>query len=156
MKFRTPMTDTYLTIPRARIVMLARTWAGTPYHHQASTKAIGTDCLGLVRGVWRELYGSEPIAVPGYSRDWAEASGRETLYDAACAHFSKIPTADATEGDVLLFRWRANTVAKHVGILLARERLIHAFEGVPVTEIKMTPWWWRHATAAFRFPGVVD
>jgi NlpC/P60 family putative phage cell wall peptidase len=156
MRFRTPMSDPYLTIPRARVVMLARTWAGTPYHHQASTKAIGTDCLGLVRGIWRELYGSEPVTVPGYSRDWAEASGCETLYDAARAHFTEIPTASATDGDVLLFRWRKNAVAKHVGILMSRDRLIHAFEGVPVTEIKMTSWWWRHAAAAFRFPGVID
>lgn len=150
------MTESHVAITRARIVMIARTWAGTPYHHQASTKGVGTDCLGLVRGVWRELYGDEPATVPGYSRDWAEASGRETLYDAARAHLTEVQRNDATAGDMLLFRWRSGAVAKHVGILLARERLIHAFEGVPATEIKMTPWWWRHATAAFRFPGVVD
>ena len=143
-------------LTRASIVMLARTWAGTPYHHQASTKGVGTDCLGLVRGVWRELYGSEAAPIPGYSRDWAEASSRETLFDAARIHLIEIPKDDADAGDVLLFRWRAQTVAKHVGILLARQRLLHAFEDMPVTEIKMTPWWWRHAAAAFRFPGVID
>jgi NlpC/P60 family putative phage cell wall peptidase len=150
------MTYSHLPPTRARIVMTARTWAGTPYHHQASTKHVGTDCLGLVRGVWRELYGREPARVPGYSRDWAEASGRETLYDAACKHFIEIPKQDATSGDVLLFRWREGMAAKHVGILLARQRLIHAIEGIPVTEIKMTPWWWRHTAAAFRFPDVID
>ena len=150
------MTDQALRVTRARIVLIARSWAGTPYHHQASTKGVGTDCLGLVRGVYRELYGSEAAPVPGYSRDWAEASGRETLLDAARQHLCEIPLDDAGAGDILLFRWRARSVAKHVGILLARPRLIHAFEDVPVVEIKMTPWWWRHAAAAFRFPGVVD
>ncbi len=150
------MTSSHQTVTRARIIMLARTWAGTPYHHQASTKGIGTDCLGLVRGVYRDLYGVEAAAMPGYSRDWAEASGRETLLEAAQLHLHEVPLDAADGGDVLLFRWRAKTVAKHVGVLLGRPRLIHAFEGVPVTEIKMTPWWWRHAVAAFRFPGVVD
>jgi len=148
------MTDTPVT--RARIVALARSWEGTPYHHQATAKGVGTDCLGLVRGVYRELYSAEAAPVPSYSRDWAEASGRETLFEAARMHLFEVPKDQADGGDVLLFRWRTRAVAKHVGILLARQRLIHAFEGVPVTVIKMTPWWWRHAAAAFRFPGVVD
>ena len=37
-----------------RIVDLARGWIGTPYLHQASCRGIGCDCLGLVRGVWRD------------------------------------------------------------------------------------------------------
>jgi NlpC/P60 family putative phage cell wall peptidase len=150
------MTDSHLVITRARIIMIARTWSGTPYHHQASTKGVGTDCLGLVRGIYREIYGVEAAPVPGYSNDWAEASGRETLLEAAQLHLRQVPLPEATSGDVLLFRWRARTVAKHVGVLLGRPRLIHAFEDVPVCEIKMSPWWWRHAVAAFRFPGVID
>ncbi|MEE8633091.1 MAG: hypothetical protein V3S93_01305 [Methyloceanibacter sp.] len=49
----------------------ARGWLGTPYHHQASVKGVGCDCLGLVRGLWRELCGPEPEAMPRYTRDWA-------------------------------------------------------------------------------------
>ena len=64
---------------RPRIVALARDWLGTPYHHQASLRGVGTDCVGLVRGIWRELYGTEAEAAPAYTRDWAEGSGRETM-----------------------------------------------------------------------------
>lgn len=134
------------------IVAAARTWIGTPYHHQMSAKGFGCDCLGLVRGVWRDVYGDEPEAAPSYSRDWAEGSGRETLLDAARRPFLEIPIADAGSGDVLAFRWRARYPAKHVGILIERHRLVHAFEYTPVMEIRMTPWWWRHVAAAFRFP----
>ena len=42
----------------------ARRWLGTPYRHQASRMGVGCDCLGLVRGVWRSLYGAEPEATP--------------------------------------------------------------------------------------------
>jgi NlpC/P60 family putative phage cell wall peptidase len=51
-------------VTRESIVKAARGWLGTPYHHQASVKGAGADCLGLIRGLWRELYGSEPEAVP--------------------------------------------------------------------------------------------
>ncbi len=38
----------------ARIVAAARGWIGTPYLHQASLKGVGCDCLGLLRGLYRE------------------------------------------------------------------------------------------------------
>ncbi|MBN9249774.1 MAG: hypothetical protein J0I86_04210, partial [Mesorhizobium sp.] len=46
------------------IVAEALSWLGTPYRHQASSKGVGCDCLGLIRGVWRSLYGNE-LEVPG-------------------------------------------------------------------------------------------
>ncbi|HMM10451.1 MAG TPA: peptidase, partial [Paracoccus solventivorans] len=53
-----------------RAVEIARGWIGTPYVHQGSVKGAGADCLGLIRGVWRELYGTEPEAPPPYTPDW--------------------------------------------------------------------------------------
>lgn len=38
-----------------QIVTQARTWLGTPFHHQARLKGVGCDCLGLVVGVVDEL-----------------------------------------------------------------------------------------------------
>ena len=75
------MTDA--DVRRARIVAAARSWLGTPYHHQASLRGVGCDCLGLVRGIWRELYGEEPETPPPYGMDWAERSGEERLQAAA-------------------------------------------------------------------------
>ena len=54
-------------IPRERILSIAHQWIDTPYQHQASVKGAGCDCLGLIRGIWREIYGAEPIAVPTYT-----------------------------------------------------------------------------------------
>ena len=53
------------------VVDAARLWLGTPYVHQASVRGSGSDCLGLIRGVWRDLYGAEPEAPPAYTADWA-------------------------------------------------------------------------------------
>ncbi len=75
-----------------------RSWLGTPYHHQASVKGVGCDCLGLIRGVWRGVYGDEPEAMPAYSPEWAEAGGVETLLQAAQRHLVEIPSPLAGEG----------------------------------------------------------
>lgn len=142
-------------VSRDAIVAIARTWIGTPYHHQASVRGVGCDCLGLVRGVWRELHGREPQSVPPYSRDWAEASATETLLAAARMHFVEIPHAQAHAGDIAVFRFRARYAAKHVGILTSATTFVHACEGGPVCEAALSPWWRRRVAATFAFPNVI-
>jgi NlpC/P60 family putative phage cell wall peptidase len=134
------------------IVRVARGWVGTPYHHQASVRGVGADCLGLVRGVWRELYGCDAEAPPPYSRDWAEAGGIETMLAAAGRHLQSIPVGDAHAGDVLVFRLRAGTVAKHAAILTSATSMIHAMEGSAACEVPLSAWWRRRIAGAFRFP----
>ena len=138
---------------RSAIVAVTRSWLGTPYHHQMSAKGLGTDCLGLVRGVWREVYGTEPEAMPAYARDWAEAGGLETLLTAARRHFDEIDSVRAVPGDVLVFRYRPGAAAKHMGVLSGADTMIHACVSGPVCQITLTPWWRRRIAAAFAFPG---
>ena len=134
------------------IAALARNWIGTPYRHQASLKGVGCDCLGLVRGVWREALGPEPQAVPAYSPDWAEAGLREDLLEAAHQHMIARDTGWFEAGDALLFRWRAHLPAKHAGIAVSRTRMVHAQEGAAVCEVAISTWWRRHLAGAFAFP----
>lgn len=140
----------------ARVVAAARGWLGTPYLHQASAKGAGTDCLGLVRGIWREVYGTEPETPPPYTSDWSEASGREVLREAAARHLQEIRPDAAEAGDVLLFRMRRTGPAKHLAILSdmrgAEPRMIHAYSGRGVVENSLGPSWRRRVAAAFRFP----
>jgi NlpC/P60 family putative phage cell wall peptidase len=145
-----------MTYTRDDIVAEARRWLGTPYHHQASVRGLGADCLGLVRGVWRALHGAEAEAVPAYSRDWAEATGEETMLAAARRHLHEIDRASAQRGDVLVFRFRAYAVAKHVGILTGASHMVHAVEGLAVAEVALVPWWRRHTAAAFSFPRIMS
>lgn len=149
-----------------RAVQIARSWIGTPYVHQASVKGAGCDCLGLLRGVVRELRGAEPEAVPPYSPDWAEATGAETLYSALLRHLAEIDPAALAPGDVALFRMAPRGPAKHCGIigcatasLLERGRpskdfppltLIHSRQNKRVSEEVFTPFWRRKCAFAFR------
>ena len=137
------------------VLAIARAWIGTPYLHQASVPGVGTDCLGLARGIWRSLHGGEPFDVPPYSRDWGEAGGREVLLDAARAFLIEIPLDEAGPGTLILFRMAPGAPAKHCGLLGAsviRPSLIHAYDRSGVVEEAFTPAWARRATFAFQFP----
>ncbi|MEM6666079.1 MAG: NlpC/P60 family protein [Pseudomonadota bacterium] len=134
------------------IVVEARRWIGTPYHHGASVRGVGCDCLGLVRGLYRALVGPEPEAVPAYTADWGEIDRNEPLLAAGQRHFQQVVHGDALPGDLVLFRWRQATAAKHLALLSASDRIIHAYDGAGVVEVSLTPSWKRREAAVFRFP----
>ena len=134
------------------IASLARGWLGTPYRHQASLKGVGCDCLGLVRGLWRERFGEEPETTPAYSPDWAEAGLQEKLAQAGRRHLIEIPPLVFETGDILLFRWKPHLPAKHAGIATSRSTLIHAQDGLCVSEISLSKWWLQRLAFVFRFP----
>ncbi len=155
------------------VVRIARTWERTPYRHQASVKGIACDCLGLARGVWREIYDSaDPEKVPAYSADWAEASGEEMLLEAARRHMVLVAEgsdpeavlAAAEPGDLLIMRWRPHLPAKHCVILTEKGadglpfgwRIIHAYDAAKrVAEVTLAPQWRKRIVAAFRFPALL-
>ncbi len=145
-----------MTLPSvdpALVVTAARAWIGTPYHDQASLRGVGCDCLGLARGVWRDVIGPEPLPIPAYSRDWGESGGREVLRDAARAALIEIdPILDLQPGAAILFRMRRHAVAKHVGIVTSSDAFIHSYERLGVIEEPLTKAWRSRIPFAFLFP----
>ena len=140
---------------RREIVRAARRWIGTPYHHQAATCGAGCDCLGLVRGLWRELVGAEPFHVPAYTPDWSEPRGEELLLTGARDVMLERSLADAEPGDVVLFRMRAAGVAKHLGVLSQtgdEPKFIHAYQGHGVVESPLSTPWRSRIVGCFAFP----
>ncbi|CAM4035501.1 NlpC/P60 family protein [Palleronia rufa] len=139
----------------SRVVEAARTWLGTPYVHQASCRGAGCDCLGLVRGVWRQVIGREPAALPAYTPDWSEADRCEALWHGARAHLREGDPQAPAPGQVLLFRMTSAGVAKHLGILTAAgaaPRFIHSYSGQGVCESPLSLPWRRRLVAVFDFP----
>lgn len=134
------------------VIAEALSWVGTPYRHQGAKKNVGCDCLGLVLGVWRSLYGAAPELPGAYAPDWAEAGEREMLLDGARRHFCERPIAQLQPGDLLLFRWRPHLPAKHAGILTAKNHFVHAYQGHAVTVSALVPQWRRRIAGVFAFP----
>ncbi|MCG7574550.1 NlpC/P60 family protein [Phaeobacter sp. CNT1-3] len=141
-----------------QIVTAARGWIGTPYRHQSSARGAGCDCLGLIRGLWREVLGAEPELPPAYSRDWDEATGDEALWQAAARHLTSKPREAVALGDVMLFRMRSGAVAKHLGVqsaLSPHPKFIHAYSGHGVVESTLTAPWQRRIVARFQWPTLI-
>jgi NlpC/P60 family putative phage cell wall peptidase len=134
------------------IVQAARSWIGTPYRHQASLKGIGCDCLGLVRGVWREIVGDEPEQAPAYTPDWAESGRGEPMLEAAGRWFTPRRSGLVTAGDVIAFRWRDGVSAKHLGVATSATSMVHAHDGACVCEIGIGKPWRRRIAGVFAFP----
>lgn len=130
-------------------------WIGTPYRHQASVKGLGTDCLGLLRGIWRKIYGQEPEAVPAYTEDWAEPAHREVLLAAASRWLVAKDLGQHAPGDVLVFRMREGSIAKHLGLqsrVGPHPQFIHSYTGHGVIESSLSTPWQRRIAARFCFP----
>jgi NlpC/P60 family putative phage cell wall peptidase len=134
-----------------QVIAAARDWLDTPYHDQASVKGVGCDCLGLVRGVWRDVVGDEPLPLPRYSRDWGETGTREPLAEVARQVMVEIALTGVAPGALILFRMRTGATAKHCGIVSAPDRFIHAYERTGVVEVPLDHAWRRRIAFAFLF-----
>ncbi|KKB86618.1 hypothetical protein VW29_01220 [Devosia limi DSM 17137] len=133
------------------VVVAARQWLGTPYRHQAATLGAGCDCLGLLRGVWRTLYGDEPMVMPPYRADMRDVAHAGAL-EAAAERFLLPVGGQLQAGQVLLFRLNGMAAAKHCGILVGPDRFIHSQERLGVVEASLTEAWARRISGRFTFP----
>jgi NlpC/P60 family putative phage cell wall peptidase len=140
---------------QAQLISAARDWLGTPYVHQASVRGAGCDCLGLIRGIWIEVYGAEPELAPPYTYDWSEPQHDEVLWRAAARNLMEKRHMTPELGDLLLFRMRDGSVAKHLGVQSqtgAHPRFIHAYARHGVIESPLSAPWARRIVARFVFP----
>jgi NlpC/P60 family putative phage cell wall peptidase len=133
------------------VVAQARKWLGTPYRHRASTLGAGCDCLGLLRGVWRGLYGAEPTSVPLYRQDARDGQAGDAL-EAAAQRFLIAVAGEIAAGQVALFRLSGMAHARHCGIFVSSTRFIHAQEHLGVVEANLTDAWARRLVGRFEFP----
>lgn len=137
---------------KSRIVSITRTWIDTPYHHQESKKGIGCDCLGLLRGVWREYYGTElPEKIPNYSPSWNDHMTENNMLLRAQNNFKAINAPK--EGDLILFRMTKRGVVKHCSIMVSDNTMIHAYTNHKVREELFTDWWKKKVAGYFEFIG---
>lgn len=138
-------------VSRAEVVECARSYLGTPWHHQARVKGTGVDCAGLLICVAREL-GLADVRMENYSRY------PDGTLDAVCSQYMlRISASAALPGDVLTFTFEK--VPQHLGIVAewaGQLTVIHAYAGDPrkVVENSIDPVWRPRIRGAYRIPGV--
>ena len=141
-------------VTREQVVRLARTWLGTPFHHQGRVRGVGVDCVGLVIGVAREL-GLVPdgFDVTGYVRQ-PDGTSFTRL---AGAHMRRIESWDMQPGDVVAVTFDHHP--QHMGILGAYLHgglsIIHAASAHgKVVETRLLLGGGMRFDAAYALPGV--
>jgi NlpC/P60 family putative phage cell wall peptidase len=125
---------------------ISRGWCGTPYIRQASLKGVGADCVGLVRGVWREAVGEEPWARRAY--DPATLRDIEALERLLAWHFHLAEEA-FRPSQLLVFEGAAT---RHLGIATSHDRFVHAHWRTGTVEAVLTPWWRTRIISRHLFP----
>jgi len=143
---------------RSDVVAEARQWLGTPYHHGASVKGAGCDCIGLIIGVARCLGMPEAAAFDqdirykGYSRP----PNPRLLIQACDDYLDRVPiVSDALQGDIAL--GRIEIEPQHFGILSAIDPpyIIHAYSQIKrVTENRADARWQSKVLRIYRYRGI--
>ena len=150
------MIDVNPEVLRENIVRSVRQWIGTPYQHQASVKQRGCDCLGLVRGVWRDQIGPEPEAILEYSPSWGDTNSVEILERALEQYFEPTEVDPTVGGCVISFRMRKHTIVKHVGITMGCEGkqalMAHSYNNRGVVLVPLNAAWLRRCAGQYNFP----
>lgn len=149
-----------MAVSREAVVSEARTWVGTPYHHQQMCKGAGVDCGMLVGGVamgagviTREFWQERFASFQGYAR--MPANG---MLERICRSFmAEKQIGDMAPGDVLMMRFISEP--HHLAIVADHPQgglsIIHALAGAgAVVEHVLDDKWRRRVMACFAMPGV--
>lgn len=134
------------------IVAEARTYLGTPFHHQGRLKGVGVDCVGLVTGVAKTL-GLAHHDSKAYAR---QADGETMMREMALCS-KRVIGSSFKYGDVLVFWFAKKGVANHMGIA-TDVGLIHTYHsmsrGGRVVEVTLDDFWQKRLMAIYRFNDV--
>jgi NlpC/P60 family putative phage cell wall peptidase len=107
---------------RAAVLAEAKSWIGTPYHHQARVKGAGVDCLLFLAEVYERAGIIEHVEVPFYRADFMQHRDEERYLEGVLAHGHEVATP--LPADVVLYKW--GRVFAHAGIVIAWPQIIHA------------------------------
>lgn len=140
------------------VVAQARTWLGTPFHHNQCQKGVGVDCVHLVIGVARELGLVAPdFDVPAYPR----RPDGVTLLTLANMHMDRVAPSEMALGDMAVVRIKQDP--QHVGIIgdyrgggfsFIHARDITGRERGKVVEVHFGPWHRGMLVAVYRLRGL--
>lgn len=134
-------------ITREQLISEARSWLGTPFHHQGRVKGAGVDCVGvLVKTL--SIFNLLTVDNTNYSRN----PNGDYLIRMCELYFNPIPMDEILPGDILVFAWGKEpqhlALYTDIGILHAHVRVKKVVE-----HIYDDPWK-KRTVAAYRIKGI--
>lgn len=133
----------------ATFVQAARSFIGTPFHHQGRLPQVGLDCAGVVVCALRKI-GAPVSDVAGYGR----VPSQGIFEDAVMAQCEPVPLAELRIGDLMMFAFR--TEPQHIAIVSSVDPtlIIHAYESVGrVVENSFDTTWQKRLRGCYRIRG---
>ncbi len=140
------------------ILVEAREWINTPYHHQAKVKGVGVDCVGFIVGVGLNtgallLTKQQIKEYAGYGR----LPNPNMMGRVMRRYLNPLPHRDLVVGNIAWLEWRAG-LPMHlalVGELNGVPTLIHALGDVgKVVEHSLTQQWEDRIVSLWQYPGL--
>jgi len=116
---------------RAAVIVEARRWLRTPFHHGAQVLGAGVDCVHLLAAAFEGARVLEGIPIETYPPDWFLHQDDERLLDGSAPFLVAAP--DGPElADVACFRY--GRAASHAGLVVDFDSegaplIVHAFRG---------------------------
>lgn len=113
---------------RRAVVAETLTWIGTPYHHHARIKGVGTDCAQILCEVYEACGLVEHVETGFYPTDW-HLHRSEEMYAAWLTRYcTRLPEGLAPQpGDISLFKF--GRCFSHGAIVVDGGLLVHAYIG---------------------------
>lgn len=116
---------------QSRVLAVARSWLGTPYHPGGRVKGAGCDCLTLLAEVYSEAGVLPRLHIPYYPRDWHLHRGAERYMEGVLRYAHEIEHPPQP-GDIAL--WKFGRCYSHGAIVVQWPKIIHAYCGRACTE----------------------
>lgn len=129
------------------MIEAARSFVGTPFHHQGRLPGVGLDCVGVVVCARRIATGVD-VDERGYGRQPNEIQLRTALLAAGIV---EIPFSEAIPGDVIGIAFHRKQGIQHLALVTDRG-MVHAHVNRDVWEEPITDGWLERTRAAWRLP----
>jgi cell wall-associated NlpC family hydrolase len=113
---------------RQRVIKVAESWLGTPYHHMGRVKGVGVDCGTFLCEVYHEAGVTDFIGLEYYPFDWHLHRDEEKYLEILLRYVRIVSRARA--GDIIMYRF--GRVASHSAIITTYPQVINCFVKIGV------------------------
>ncbi len=116
---------THQTDLQAAVLAEARTWLGTPWHHEGGVKGAGVDCAMLLACVFSAVGAIPAIDPRPYPIDHMLHSSDERFLGWLLRYADPVTEGEPQPGDVVVYK--VARCYSHGAIVQAWPQIIHAF-----------------------------